>query len=301
MFRLELTYNKAYLVIAVILMCRFPWKPYMLIHHQNLKHCYILSSYWIFQYTPAIDIWSIGCIFAEVLTGKPLFPGKNVVHQLDLITDLLGTPSMDTISRVWISYPCFFFWAFQLFHKWTYLILAMFFLCSSVQVRNDKARRYLTSMRKKQPIPFSQKFPNADPLALRLLEKLLAFDPRNRPTAEEVCHVPFYSFSFFFIEEKTDISRSCVWEKDLFWEFLLSWSCSYLVFSLCKSPGTSWSILQGIGESREGTVVSANFEDGVRIWEAKGHKRGHSRVDIPRDTRVPSSAAEGLHKRSREN
>jgi serine/threonine protein kinase len=52
------------------------------------------------QYTPAIDVWSIGCIFAEVLTGKPLFPGKNVVHQLDLMTDLLGTPSMDTISRV---------------------------------------------------------------------------------------------------------------------------------------------------------------------------------------------------------
>ena len=52
------------------------------------------------QYTPAIDIWSIGCIFAEVVTGKPLFPGKNVVHQLDLMTDLLGTPSMDTISRV---------------------------------------------------------------------------------------------------------------------------------------------------------------------------------------------------------
>lgn len=68
------------------------------------------------QYTPAIDIWSIGCIFAEVLTGKPLFPGKNVVHQLDLMTDLLGTPSMDTISRVstifefilhhfWQNYP----------------------------------------------------------------------------------------------------------------------------------------------------------------------------------------------------
>ncbi|GAU12373.1 hypothetical protein TSUD_253240 [Trifolium subterraneum] len=51
------------------------------------------------KYTPAIDIWSIGCIFAEVLIGKPLFPGKSVVHQLDLITDLLGTPSMDAISR----------------------------------------------------------------------------------------------------------------------------------------------------------------------------------------------------------
>ena len=52
------------------------------------------------QYTPAIDIWSIGCIFAELLTGRPLFPGKNVVHQLDLITDLLGTPSSETLSRV---------------------------------------------------------------------------------------------------------------------------------------------------------------------------------------------------------
>ncbi|GAV65174.1 Pkinase domain-containing protein [Cephalotus follicularis] len=110
------------------------------------------------KYTPAIDIWSIGCIFAEVLTGKPLFPGKNVVHQLDLMTDLLGTPSLDTISRV----------------------------------RNDKARRYLTSMRKKQPVPFVQKFPNADPLALRLLESLLAFDPKDRPTAEEALADPYF-------------------------------------------------------------------------------------------------------------
>lgn len=54
----------------------------------------------LLQYTPAIDIWSIGCIFAEIVTGKPLFPGKNVVHQLDLITDLLGSPSTEAISRV---------------------------------------------------------------------------------------------------------------------------------------------------------------------------------------------------------
>ncbi|XP_042486078.1 mitogen-activated protein kinase 10-like isoform X1 [Macadamia integrifolia] len=110
------------------------------------------------KYTPAIDIWSIGCIFAEVLTGKPLFPGKNVVHQLDLMTDLLGTPSLDTISRI----------------------------------RNEKARRYLTSMRKKQPMSFSQKFPNADPLALKLLERLLAFDPKDRPTAEEALSDPYF-------------------------------------------------------------------------------------------------------------
>nr|ACF06191.1 mitogen activated protein kinase 16-1 [Oryza sativa Indica Group] len=110
------------------------------------------------KYTPAIDIWSIGCIFAELLTGKPLFPGKNVVHQLDIITDLLGTPSPETISRI----------------------------------RNEKARRYLNSMRRKKPIPFTQKFPNADPLAMRLLERMLAFDPKDRPSAEEALADPYF-------------------------------------------------------------------------------------------------------------
>ncbi|KAL6293318.1 hypothetical protein ACE6H2_001460 [Prunus campanulata] len=110
------------------------------------------------KYTPAIDVWSIGCIFAELLTGKPLFPGKNVVHQLDLMTDLLGTPSAEAIARV----------------------------------RNEKARRYLSSMRKKKQIPFSHKFPNADPLALRLLEKMLAFEPKDRPTAEEALADPYF-------------------------------------------------------------------------------------------------------------
>ena len=60
-----------------------------------------------------------------------------------------------------------------------------------MQVRNDKARKYLTEMRKKQPVPFAQKFPNVDPLALRLLQRLLAFDPKDRLTAEEVCSLSY--------------------------------------------------------------------------------------------------------------
>ena len=62
--------------------------------------------------------------------------------------------------------------------------LNLFFI--HFQVRNEKARRYLSSMRKKDPVPFSKKFPSADPLGLKLLEKLLAFDPKDRPTIEEV-------------------------------------------------------------------------------------------------------------------
>jgi serine/threonine protein kinase len=56
----------------------------------------------------------------------------------------------------------------------------------NTQIRSDRARQYLVDMRMKHPIPFSHKFHNADPLALRLLERLLAFDPKDRPTAEEV-------------------------------------------------------------------------------------------------------------------
>ncbi|KAK4484163.1 hypothetical protein RD792_011384 [Penstemon davidsonii] len=110
------------------------------------------------RYTPAIDIWSIGCIFAELITGKPLFPGKNVIHELDLITDLLGTPSAEAISRI----------------------------------RNEKARRYLSSLRKKPPVSLTQKFPNIDPMALRLLQRLVAFDPRDRPSADEALRDPYF-------------------------------------------------------------------------------------------------------------
>jgi len=65
-----------------------------------LKYVCNLYSLSYMQYTPGIDIWSIGCIFAEMLTGRPLFPGKNVVHQLDIMTDLLGTPPPESIARV---------------------------------------------------------------------------------------------------------------------------------------------------------------------------------------------------------
>lgn len=110
------------------------------------------------KYSPAIDIWSIGCIFAEILLGKPLFPGRNVVHQLELITDLLGTPSAEVIAKV----------------------------------RNEKARRFLQNMRKKPGIPIEKHFPKADPGALRLLRRLLSFDPAERPTAEEALADPYF-------------------------------------------------------------------------------------------------------------
>lgn len=45
------------------------------------------------SYTGAVDMWSVGCIFGELLTGKPLFPGDSTLNQLSKITELVGRPS----------------------------------------------------------------------------------------------------------------------------------------------------------------------------------------------------------------
>nr|Q80YP0.3 RecName: Full=Cyclin-dependent kinase 3; AltName: Full=Cell division protein kinase 3 [Mus musculus] len=47
-------------------------------------------------YSTAVDIWSIGCIFAEMVTGKALFPGDSEIDQLFRIFRTLGTPSEAT-------------------------------------------------------------------------------------------------------------------------------------------------------------------------------------------------------------
>jgi serine/threonine protein kinase len=44
------------------------------------------------DYKSAIDVWSVGCIFAEMLGRKPLFPGNDFIHQLNLINEIVGTP-----------------------------------------------------------------------------------------------------------------------------------------------------------------------------------------------------------------
>ncbi|CAE7231084.1 unnamed protein product [Rhizoctonia solani] len=52
------------------------------------------------EYTRAIDIWSVGCVLAEMLSSKPLFPGRDYHHQLSLILEVLGTPSLDDFYAI---------------------------------------------------------------------------------------------------------------------------------------------------------------------------------------------------------
>lgn len=53
-------------------------------------------------YGPAIDVWSFGCILAELYTGYPLFPGENESDQLSCIMEIIGMMIYD----LW--FDCFY-------------------------------------------------------------------------------------------------------------------------------------------------------------------------------------------------
>ena len=109
------------------------------------------------EYTKAIDVWSVGCIFAELLGRRPLFPGKDYIHQLNLITDVIGTPDEEDIESI----------------------------------ESEKARRYIASLPLKPPIPPERIFPNANPEAIDLLQRMLVFHPGKRITVEDALAHPY--------------------------------------------------------------------------------------------------------------
>lgn len=115
------------------------------------------------HYSKAVDMWSVGCIFAELLSRKPLFPGKDFLHQLRLIIDVLGSPTDEDLR----------------------------------DIGNDRARDYVKKLPFKPRIPFTQYFARAEspinPTAIQLLERMLVFDPSKRITVEEALAHPYLS------------------------------------------------------------------------------------------------------------
>ena len=56
------------------------------------------------RYTPAIDMWGVGCVFGEMFKGRPILPGNSDVNQAQLIFDLIGSPTEDNMPG-WSSLP----------------------------------------------------------------------------------------------------------------------------------------------------------------------------------------------------
>ncbi|KAL0719887.1 hypothetical protein Bca4012_069211 [Brassica carinata] len=97
--------------------CHRDIKPQNLLVRGEPNISYICSRYYrapelIFgatEYSTAIDVWSAGCVLAELLLGKPLFPGESRVDQLVEIVKVLGTPTREEIKCMNPNYTDFKF------------------------------------------------------------------------------------------------------------------------------------------------------------------------------------------------
>lgn len=102
-------------VNKVLKLCDFGSAKQLIRGEPNVA--YICSRYYrapelIFgstEYNVIIDVWSAGCVLAELLLGSPIFPGSSGVDQLVEIIKILGTPTKDELKAMNPSYQEFKF------------------------------------------------------------------------------------------------------------------------------------------------------------------------------------------------
>ncbi|KAH0803006.1 CMGC family protein kinase [Histomonas meleagridis] len=100
-------------------------------------------------YGPGIDIWAVGCILYEFLTGFPLFAGKTTIDQINRIHRILGTPSHTVLAE----------------------------MCPPDKLHTFEFVQY-------PPQKLSRLLPKVSPSIIDLLSKLLAYRPKDRITAK---------------------------------------------------------------------------------------------------------------------
>ncbi|XP_011382464.2 mitogen-activated protein kinase 11 isoform X1 [Pteropus alecto] len=111
------------------------------------------------HYNQTVDIWSVGCIMAELLQGKALFPGGDYIDQLKRIMEVVGTPSPEVLAKI----------------------------------TSEHARTYVQSL---PPVPqkdLRSIFRGANPLAVDLLGRMLVLDSDQRVSAAEALGHAYFS------------------------------------------------------------------------------------------------------------
>jgi len=109
------------------------------------------------KYSKAVDMWSLGCIMGELLSGKPIFPGTSTMNQLDRIIEVTGKPTAADIEAIDAPY----------------------------------ATTMLDSLGDVKPRKLKDIFPNASAEALDLMAKLLTFNPITRYNIDQTLEHPY--------------------------------------------------------------------------------------------------------------
>eukprot|EP00794_Sanderia_malayensis_P004769 gene4769-5396_t len=109
------------------------------------------------NYSSPIDIFAIGCIMAETYTLRPLFPGSSEVDMIFKLCSVLGTPTKEEWPE-----------GYQL-----------------AAAMNFKFPKMVAT-------PLKQLIPNASPTAIQLMQDMLMWDPKKRPTAAQCLKYPYF-------------------------------------------------------------------------------------------------------------
>ncbi|XP_048835614.1 glycogen synthase kinase-3 beta isoform X1 [Brienomyrus brachyistius] len=162
---------------AVLKLCDFGSAKQLVRGEPNVS--YICSRYYrapelIFgatDYTASIDVWSAGCVLAELLLGQPIFPGDSGVDQLVEIIKVLGTPTREQIREMNPNYTEFKFPQIKA-HPWT---------------KVSQQRQHTACLGGPQVFR-----PRTPPEAIALCSRLLEYTPTARLTPLEACAHSFF-------------------------------------------------------------------------------------------------------------
>eukprot|EP00475_Leptophrys_vorax_P003022 TRINITY_DN1173_c0_g1_i1.p1 TRINITY_DN1173_c0_g1~~TRINITY_DN1173_c0_g1_i1.p1 ORF type:complete len:491 (-),score=127.20 TRINITY_DN1173_c0_g1_i1:112-1584(-) len=111
------------------------------------------------HYDYAIDVWSIGCILAELFLRCPLFPGNNSIHQLQEIFAVIGTPTEEDIGCI----------------------------------LDENSLKFVKNLKHENPKDWADVLPNVPEAARDLISKMLVFNPKQRITIDEALRHPFFA------------------------------------------------------------------------------------------------------------
>ncbi|XP_024781341.1 MAPK/MAK/MRK overlapping kinase isoform X4 [Pan paniscus] len=129
-----------------------PYTEYISTRWYRAPECLLTDGF----YTYKMDLWSAGCVFYEIASLQPLFPGVNELDQISKIHDVIGTPAQKTLTKF----------------------------------KQSRAMNFDFPFKKGSGIPLLTT--NLSPQCLSLLHAMVAYDPDERIAAHQALQHPYF-------------------------------------------------------------------------------------------------------------